>query len=96
MHFFSGVKSFWSVQSNQLIIDTIKKRNRRNKTMLTATYDFSTLRTNIPHNKLKDLMKELINFYFKGGKNSLLLYQSLVQRGLTIKINLRQLLIKIP
>ena len=36
-----------------------------------ATSDSSTLYENIPHNKLKYVMKELINFCFKGGEKQL-------------------------
>ena len=31
------------------------------------TFDFSTLYTKIPHNLLKDAMKEIADFFFKGG-----------------------------
>ena len=66
MHYFSGVKSFWSVQNNQPVTDSIKTLNSRNKALSIAAYDFSILYTNIPHNKLKNLMRELIDFCFKG------------------------------
>ena len=67
MHYFSGVKSFWSVQNNQPITDSIKTLlNSRNKALSIAAYDFSILYTNIQHNKLENLMGELIDFCFKG------------------------------
>ena len=66
MHYFSGVKSFWSVQNNQPVTDSIKTLNSRNKALSIAAYNFSILFTNIPHNKLKNLMRELIDFCFKG------------------------------
>lgn len=65
MHYFSGVKSFWSVQNNQPLFDTIKKLNRRNKALSIAFFDFSTLYTTIAYNKLKNVIRELINFSFK-------------------------------
>ena len=46
----------------------IKKRNSRNKALSIATYDFSAVYTNIPHNKLKNVKRELLNFCFKGSK----------------------------
>lgn len=73
MHYFAAVKSFWPIQSNQPIIGAIKKRNSRNKTLSIATYGFSTFFTNIPQNKLKAVMRQLIILRFKGGENSLLL-----------------------
>ena len=53
MHYFSVVKLFWPVQSNQPVIDAIKKLNSRNKIMQIGTNDFSTLYTDTPHSKLK-------------------------------------------
>ena len=68
MHYFSKVKSFWPVQNNQPAIDVSEKLNSRNKVLSITTYDFSTPYTNIPHNKRKNVMSELINACFKGGK----------------------------
>ena len=49
-----SVKPFWPVQNKEHSI---------------ATYDFWTLHTNFPYNKLTNDMRELINFCFKvGGK----------------------------
>ena len=65
--YFSGVKSFWPIQNNQPVIEAIKKLNGRSKANSISTFDFSTLYTNIPHAKLKNVLRELINFCFKGG-----------------------------
>ena len=46
----------------------IKKLNSRNKALLIITDDFLTLYTGITHGKLKIMMRELINFCFKGEK----------------------------
>ena len=46
----------------------MQKLNNRKKAFSIATFDFFTLYTNIPHNILKNVMRELINFYFKGGE----------------------------
>ena len=60
------VKSFWPVQNKQRNIDVIKKLSIRNKSPWIATYyDLSTLYTNIPHNELRSLMRQLINLRFK-------------------------------
>ena len=54
--------------NNQPVIDAIKKLNGIKKALSMPTYNFSTLYSNIPHNKLKNVTKELINFCFKGGE----------------------------
>ena len=72
-HFFSGVKTFWVVQDKQPIIDAIHKINKRRNAKSITTYDFSTLYTNIPHNKLIDVMNELTDFCFKGCSDSKIL-----------------------
>ena len=53
MHSFSGIKLFWPGQNNEPVIDVIKRFNSINKAFLTTIYDFPTLYTNIPDNKLK-------------------------------------------
>ena len=68
MRYFSGVKCFWPVQNNHPVTDAIKKLNSRSKAFLVATYGFSTLYINISHNKLNNVVRELINFCFKGWK----------------------------
>ena len=73
IHYFSGVKSFWLVQNNQPIIDSIKKLNSSYKAFSITTYEFSTPYTNIPHYKFKNMLRKLINFCFREGENSLLL-----------------------
>ena len=66
-YFYSGVKTFWSIQNNQPAINAINKLNSRNRAGSISTFDFSTLYTNIPHHKLKSVMSNLINFCFHGG-----------------------------
>ena len=69
-HFFSGVKTFWTVQNNKPVIDSINKLNKRNKACRVSTFDFSTLYTKIPHNKLLHVLNNLIDFCFNGGGKS--------------------------
>ena len=38
------------------------------KSIVHSNFDFSTLYTNIPHNTLKDVIRELIDFRFQGGE----------------------------
>ena len=64
--YFSGVRSFSPAQNNQPVIDAIKNVNIRSRAFSVAINDFDT---NMSHNKLKNVMRERINFYFKGEKN---------------------------
>ena len=65
--FYSSVKTFWVIQNNQSVIVSINKLNRRNSAKSLITFDFSTLYTKIPHQKLLEVLNELIDFCFQGG-----------------------------
>lgn len=54
-----------------------------------ATFEFSTLYTNFPFNKLRTVIRQLINFCFKSGRKSLLSEETLLQHELTLKIKLK-------
>ena len=68
MQNFLGIKSFCSVQTNQPVIDPIRKINVRNKAFSITNSDFSTLYKNIPRNKLKNMMWEPISVCVNGGE----------------------------
>lgn len=51
----------WIIQNSIELQDTLLKTGRN-----LATYDFSTLYTSIPHDKLKEKLNELIIRAFKG------------------------------
>ena len=65
-HFFTYIKSLWVIQNKDPVVDSLKKLNTRNNAKRISTYDFSTLYTKIPHNKLKDVLNEITEFCFKG------------------------------
>ena len=65
--YYTGVKTFWPVQSSESVIDIINILNARNRAISVSTFEFSTLYTNIPHHKLKSLMRDFFNFYFHEG-----------------------------
>ena len=65
-YFYSGVKSFWVVQNNEAILNSVSKLNKKRRARCVSTFDFSTLYTNIPHDKLIDVLNQLIDFCFKG------------------------------
>ena len=65
-YFFSGIKSFWIIQNNKPLLDSITKINKRKNARNLSNFDFSTLYTMLPHDKLIDVLIKLIEFYFKG------------------------------
>ena len=67
--FFSGVNTFWVVQNNKPVIQSIKRLNSRSRATSISTFDFSTLYTKIPHKKLIKVLHSLIDFCFDGGDN---------------------------
>ena len=69
-HFMSYIKNFWVVKNKDPVIDALNKLSSRNNAKSVATYDFSTLYTKIPHDKLKFVLNEITDFCFKGCGNS--------------------------
>ena len=65
--FFSQVKTFWVIQNNEHVINAIKKLHKRNSVRSMSTFDFSTLYTKIPHEKLIEVMNSITEFCFQGG-----------------------------
>ena len=63
------INTFWVVQNNKPITDAINKLNKRNKANSISTFNFSTLYTKLPHNKLLMVLHHLIDFCFDGGEN---------------------------
>ena len=54
-----------------------------------ATYDFATICTNIPHQKLKERMKQVVEEAYEGsGKKYLSVYKSKAAQQYTKKRNL--------
>ena len=62
-----GSKAFWVIQNNSLPLECIKKINKRKNAKQISTFDFSTLYTKIPHDKLLDILHKVVDFVFKGG-----------------------------
>ena len=62
-YYFSGTKSFWVIQNNSLSLECISKIKN---TKQIGTFDFSTLYTKIPHDKLFGILYEVVDFVFKG------------------------------
>ena len=68
--YFSSVKSFWTVLNNKPVIDAIDKINTIKNLHSVSTFDFSTLYTDTKHKKLKFVLRESVNLYFKGGSGN--------------------------
>ena len=66
--FFTGVNTFWVVRNNKPVTDAMNGLNKRRKSTSVSTFDFSTLYTKLPHNKLLMVLNSLIDFCFDGGE----------------------------
>ena len=70
--FYSQVKTFWVIQNNEHVINSIKRLNKKSSVRSMSTFDFSTLYTKIPHKKLIEVMNEIADFCFQGGSHELI------------------------
>ena len=66
-HYYTGIKSYWIVQNRDPILEAVKKSVPRKSAKCISSFDFSTLYTKIPHDKLIDILNKIIEFTFKGG-----------------------------
>ena len=77
-YYFSGAKTFCVIQSNSLPSECIKKINKRKNAKQISTFDFSTLYTKIPHDKLLDILCKVVDFVFKGGTRDYIIINSIM------------------
>ena len=68
--FLSNYNKFWVIQNPDPVLESIKRINRKKGAKSLATYDFSTLYTKLPHDKLVKELLKLIDFCFNGGKKT--------------------------
>ena len=66
----SNYKKFWVLENVDPVIKNINILNRKKKGKSIATYDFSTLYTTLPHNKLIKRLCNVIDFVFEGGNRT--------------------------
>ena len=66
MHKMSYIKNFWVVKNKDPVIEGLNYLSNKDKAKSIATYDFSTLYTKIPHNKLLSVLNEITDFCFSG------------------------------
>ena len=64
--YFSGVKTFWVIDNNKNVLDSLKSLSKKNRAKKLSTFDFSTLYTKIPHKKLMDVLIDIVEFCFRG------------------------------
>ena len=69
-HFYSGIKLNWIVQNREPVIQAVNNSHARRSDKCLSSYDFSTLYTKIPHDKLIVVLNKIIDFVFKGGTRS--------------------------
>ena len=72
-YYSSGAKTFWVIQNNSLPLECIKKISKRKNAKQISTFDFSTLYTKIAHDKVLDILYEVVDFVFKGGTRDYIL-----------------------
>ena len=64
--FYSRVKAFWLIQNSKLVTNSLNKLSNREVAKPVSSYDFSTLYTNIPLDKLIKILNFIIDFDFNG------------------------------
>ena len=65
--FEQNYNKFWVVENADPIINALNEINKKGTAKDISTFDFSTLYTNIPHDKLLERLDRLVDFAFKGG-----------------------------
>lgn len=68
--FDANYNKFWVVQNVDPVLATLKKINGKKSAKRISCFDFSTLYTNIPHDKLLEKLNNLVDFAFKGGNRN--------------------------
>ena len=68
--FLSNYNKFWILQNTEPVLNSIKRINRKKGAKSISTYDFTTIYTNLPHNKLIKALHKLIDFTFNGGNSN--------------------------
>ena len=68
-HYYSGIKLYWIISNRDPVLEAVRKSVCRKSAKSVSSFDFSTLYTKIPHDKLLDVLYKIIDFAFKGGTN---------------------------
>ena len=67
--FLSNYNKFWVLQNCNPVIESLNRINKKKNAKSISTFDFSTLYTKLPHNKLVKELSEVIDFVFDAGSN---------------------------
>ena len=67
--FLSNYNKFWVLQNCQPVLDTLNRINKKKNAKSISTFDFSTLYTKLPHDKLIKELSDVIDFVFEAGSN---------------------------
>ena len=68
--FLSNYNKFWVLQNCNPILEIISKINKKENAKCISTFDFSTLYTKLPHDKLVKELSDVITFVFDHGGSS--------------------------
>ena len=68
--FLSNYNKFWVLQNVDPVTENINIINRKKKAKSIATYDFGTLYTTLPHDKLIKRFCNVIGYDFEGGNKT--------------------------
>ena len=63
----SNYNKFWVLQNCDPVLESINRINKKKNAKSISTFDFSTLYTKIPHDKLIKELSEVIDFVFNCG-----------------------------
>ena len=63
----SNYNKFWVLQNCDPVLDSLNRINKKKNAKSISTFDFSTLYTKIPHDKLIKELSEVIDFVFDAG-----------------------------
>ena len=66
-HFYSGIKSYWIINNRDQVLKSVIKSREKRSAKCVSSFDFSTLYTKIPHDKLVDVLSKIVDFVFRGG-----------------------------
>ena len=70
IHRYSGYNRMWILDNSMQLKEHLSVLNEQSRSTSISTWDFSTLYTTIPHDKLKSKIKGLIQFVFRVSKKS--------------------------
>ena len=65
--FSATVNTFWVMQNNKTVTNAMYEFDKQRKVTSISIFDFSTLYTKLPHNKLLMVLTSFIDFCFDGG-----------------------------